>query len=145
MALNELLDGVFTLNSGLDGPDLLSDVGIFDGTFDDITGRRRRAGHHVINEGTDALAGTVQAAIADGQRRARRRSRLLEPEQSVVAAELVYPGFVPMRPCKLTESVGDLDFDTFYGFLRRARWQATRGRASCPSRTSSSARHASSR
>jgi hypothetical protein len=124
MALNELLDGVFTLNSGLDGPDLLSDVGIFDGTFDDITGDVDEQGI-TVNEGTDSLAGTVQAASLTVNVARVDDPGYWNPNNPSSPLNLVYPGFVPLRACKLTESVGDLDFDTFYGFLRRARWQAT--------------------
>jgi hypothetical protein len=101
MALSELVAGVFTLNSGLDGPDLLSDLGAFAGAYDDISGDV--SGPIRVEAGTDSLAsGKVLASTLTATVSRPDDPGYWNPNNPASPLNSVTPGFVPLRPGRLT-------------------------------------------
>lgn len=124
MAVDEVIAGVYTLDSELDGPDVLSDVGVYDGTYDNITADATDV--ITVTLGTDQLAGNIQAGSMDVAVGRPDDPGYWNPLNPASPLNLVYPGFTPFRPAQLEETDGDgAQQKTFTGFLRTARWRET--------------------
>lgn len=124
VAFNENVAGVFTLESALDGPDTLSDLGAFAGTFDsvedDVTGSIN------VTTGTDTLAGSTQASSLTATVARPDDPGYWNPNNPDSPLNGFEPGFQVMRPGRLIESTEDgTMYGVFYGFLRRATWSAS--------------------
>lgn len=124
VAFNEFVSGVFTLNSALDGPDVLTDVGVFAGTFDDIS--RDVDGQIVVETGTDSLGGQAQAGKMQLTVSRPDDPGYWNANNPNSPLNSVEPGFVEMRPARLTVYAADgTGYPAFFGFLRRAPWRAS--------------------
>lgn len=122
MAFSGLIAGVFTLESGLDGPDILADPGAFAGTFLDITDDVE--GDIIVTAGTDKLAGSVQASSLTASVSRPLDPGYWNPNNPASPLNGFDPGFEDLRPGRLIESTADAtEYGVFYGFLRRAPWR----------------------
>jgi hypothetical protein len=104
MAFNEAVAGVFTLASALDGPDVLSDLGGFAGTYDDISADL--VGEITVNRGSDSLAGRVQPSSLTATVSRPDAPGYWNANNPLSPLNSVSPGFVPIRPGRLTD-IGD--------------------------------------
>lgn len=124
IAFNEVVAGVFSLTSGLDGTDVLSDVGLFDGTFDDVSDDM--TGTATVTAGTDKLAGTVQASNMRATVARVDDPGFWNPVNPASPLNGVFPGFEEMRPGRLTETTAaGTEYGVFFGFLRDATFRTT--------------------
>jgi hypothetical protein len=97
MAFNENVAGVMTVDgSALEGPDGLTDVGLFTGTFDNISSDAQ-APYRVVF-GTDNLMGAVQAANLTVSVARVDDPDYWNPKNPASPLNTQTPGFIPMRP-----------------------------------------------
>lgn len=124
LALSEYVAGVFTVDgSALDGTDGLSDVGLFDGTYDTITSDAQEP--YQIVAGTDNLMAQVQAANMTVTVSRVDNPGYWNPNNPASPLNSVTPGFTPMRPGRLRGTLDDgTEYGIFKGFLRRATWNS---------------------
>lgn len=125
VAFSSVIAGIFTLDSPIGGSDVIADVVAFEGEFDDITSDVQ--GVITVTGGTDELGGTLQAGSMTVTVSRPDDPGYWNPNNP--SSPLVSegdPGFVPIRPGRLTETDDDgTVYGVFYGFLRRAPWTAS--------------------
>lgn len=102
VAFNEMVAGVFTLASPLDGTDVLSDTGLFDGTFDDVSLDIDGGAPVQVVFGTDSLAGKTQAGNLTAYLARVDDPGFWNPNNPASLLNAENPGFVPMRPVLYT-------------------------------------------
>lgn len=102
VAFNEMVAGVFTLASPLDGTDVLSDTGLFDGTFDDVSDDIDGSTPVQVVFGTDSLAGKTQAGNLTAYLARVDDPGFWNPNNPDSPLNAENPGFVPMRPVLYT-------------------------------------------
>lgn len=123
VAFNENVAGVFTVDgSAMSGTDGLTDVGQFAGTFDDIT-LDAQAPYEVVF-GTDNLMSAVQPASLTVTVARVDEPDYWNPNNPASPLNTNTPGFVPMRPVRLTADVDGVTYGIFRGFLRHATWKS---------------------
>lgn len=123
VAFNENIAGVFTLDSALAGPDALTDLGRFTGTFDDVTDDAQ-APYQVVF-GTDQLMSAVQAGNLTVTVARVDDPGYWNPNNPGSPLNANAPGFIPMRPIRLTATVDGVDYGLFRGYLRHANWDSS--------------------
>jgi hypothetical protein len=124
IAFNENVAGAFTVDSPIDGTDGLTDVGLFDGTFDDITDDAE--GPYQLVEGTDNQMAAVQPANLTITVARVDEPDFWNPTNPASPLNSPTPGFVPMRPVRLTAAVDAVGYPLFRGYLRHAMWNSTK-------------------
>ncbi len=124
IAFNENVAGVFTVDgSALDGTDGLTDVGLFAGTFDDVTDDVSHDGYQIVF-GTDNLMAAIQPATLTCKVARVDDPGFWNPNNPASPLNSDTPGFVPMRPVRLRATVGGNTYGVFRGFLRTATWNS---------------------
>lgn len=123
IAFNENIAGVFTVDgSTLDGTDGLTDVGVFAGTFDDVTDDMQAPIEVVY--GTDNLMSAIQAGNMTVTVARVDDPDYWNPNNSASPLNSVTPGFEAMRPIKLKAIVDDIEHSLFRGFIRHCTWNS---------------------
>lgn len=124
IAFNEYVAGIFTLASELGGTDVMSDVGSFDGTYDDVT--LDVSGDIVVTGGLDALARTLQPGSLTANLSRVDDPGYWNPNNPDSPPNSVFPGFEDGRPVRCTDTLDDgTEYGVFYGFIVRAPWKAS--------------------
>jgi len=124
VAFDENVAGVFTVDgSALDGTDGLTDVGLFSGTFDDVSSDAQDPYRVVV--GTDNLMSQTQPGNLTVTVSRVDNPSFWNPNNPASPLNSNVPGFIPMRPVKLIATLSGVDYSLFKGFLRHATWNST--------------------
>src|SRR5581483_4070509 len=122
IAFDDTVAGVFTLDSELDGTDTILDVGVFDGTFTDVTGDAMNP--YQVLFGTNNMMSQVQAGNLTVKVARVDDSDYWNPNNPASPLNASAPGVVPMRPVRLYASSGIADYGIFRGSIRHATWDS---------------------
>jgi hypothetical protein len=123
IAFDASLAGVFTLDSELDGADVLTDSPLLAGTFTDVSDDSQDS--YQVVAGTDNLMTAVQAANLTATVARVDEPDFWNPNNPASPLNATNPGFVPMRPAKLLATTLDGNVSTlFAGYLRHATWNS---------------------
>lgn len=124
IAFNDFLTGVFTLDSALDGPDVLADFNVFGGDLADVSIDLDGSQPVVITMGADSLIGSLQASSVTFNLSRPDDPSYWNPNNPASPLNEVDPGFTVMRPVKYQATQDGTTYGVFTGFIRRPTWRS---------------------